>query len=96
MSRDTLQLLVAIHAQLVRIADAACTSNPVVRPYQAYTRTQAARLLRVSTWTIDKARREGLLLEARRIGQRDVRVTGESLVAFMKQREATTVIVRKM
>lgn len=63
---------------------------------RAYTRTQAARLLGVSTWTIDKGRKAGLLAEARRIGQRDVRVTGESLVRFMKEREAGSVHVRKM
>lgn len=67
-----------------------------VDPYQAYTRTQAAQLLGVSVWTIDRARKQGLMIEARRIGQRDVRVTGESLLEFMTTREAASVHVRKM
>ena len=63
---------------------------------RAYSRRQAARALGVSTWTIDKARKEGLLIEARRLGQRDVRVTGESLLAFMKINETASVRVRKL
>lgn len=63
---------------------------------QAYTRTQAARLLSVSTWAIDRARKQGLLIEARRIGQRDVRITGESLLTFMKNRRVASVRVRRM
>ena len=64
--------------------------------HHAYTRTQAASLLSVSTWTIDRARKQGVLLEARRLGQRDVRITGESLLVFMTQREAASVRVRTL
>ena len=42
---------------------------------------EAAALLRVSTWTIDRARKEELLAEVERIGARYVRITGESLVS---------------
>ena len=63
---------------------------------RAYSRGQAACALGVSTWTIDRARNKGLLVEARRIGQRDVRITGESLVAFMKEEETVSVRVRRI
>lgn len=63
---------------------------------RAYSRRQAARALAVSTWTIDKARKEGSLSEARRIGQRDVRITGESLLTFMTSRDAAAVRVRTL
>ena len=96
MSNDTCQLLAAIHAQVVRIADATCRNQPVIIPHQAYTRTQAARLIGVSTWTIDKGRKEGVLTETRRLGQRDVRVTGDSLLKLRKSREAAPVRVRQL
>lgn len=96
MSNEICQLLAAIHAEVVRIADANCASIPVASAHQAYTRTQAARLLGVSTWTIDRARKQGALIEARRIGERDVRITGESLMEFVKESEANSVRVRKM
>lgn len=67
-----------------------------IEPSQAYTRTQAARLLRVSVWTIDRARKEGSLIEARRIGQRDVRITGASLLKFTASKEAASVRVRRL
>ena len=88
-SARALALLETINRRLREVLRGQATSQ--VAPIdlnQAYTRTQATRLLGVSTWTI--------LLEARQIGQRDVRVTGESLAAFMKKREATSVRVRRM
>ena len=63
---------------------------------RAYSRRQAARALAVSTWTIDKARKEGLLIEARRLGKRDIRITGESLLTFMTSRDAASIRVRKL
>jgi hypothetical protein len=93
-----LNLLISIDRRLSRIADGV-TDNPssiVINPDQSYTRRQTARLLRVSTWTIDKARKEGVLVEARRIGQRDVRITGDSLLTFMKKKDLASVRVQKM
>lgn len=86
----TLQLQELISAQ-----HAASTVAPV-DPHRAYTRTQAARLIGMSTWTIDRARKQGLLAEARQIGHRDVRITGESLLKFMKGGEVASVRVRKL
>lgn len=72
------------------------TNVAPINPHQAYTRKQAARLLGVSTWSIDRARKQGLLIETRRIGERDVRITGVSLMAYMQEREATSVRVRTL
>lgn len=63
---------------------------------KAYTRTQASCLTSVSKWTIDKARKEGQLVEARRFGKRDVRITGESLLKFIKKMEPSSLRVRKL
>lgn len=96
-SARALALLESINCRLREVLRGQATSQ--VAPIdlnQAYTLTQATRLLGVSTWTIDKGRKAGLLIEARRIGQRDVRITGESLVRFMKERESASVHVRKM
>ena len=80
----------SIAHSLRRIADALSHHTaPEISPVQSYTRRQAARLLNVSAWTIDRARKEGLLAEAERIGQRDVRITGASLLRFHRQRAAT-------
>ena len=56
-------------------------------PEQSYTRREAAGVLRVSTWTIDKARRAGLLVEAEQIGHRDVRITGESILRLHRRKQ---------
>ena len=97
MDGQVVSLLEAINERLGTIAQTLTVSLPVaISPQQAYTRTQAARLIGVSVWSIDKGRKEGSLVEARRIGKRDVRVTGVSLLRFMKERETTTVIVRKL
>ena len=90
-------VLELIDTRLARIERAFANPKPEsIDGGRAYSRRQAARALSVSTWTIDKARKEGLLIEARRIGQRDVRVTGESIVRFMKEREFASVQVRKL
>lgn len=95
--QQVISLLRRIDGRLCSIAQAVAASTPdAINPQQSYTRTQAARLLAVSTWSIDKGRKEGLLIEARRIGQRDVRITGESLMACMKKKETASVRVRRM
>ena len=95
MSEGVVQLLQSIDRRLVDLlADSQLRNGG--DPQKAYTRQQAARLIGVSTWTIDRARKQGLLIEARRFGQRDVRITGESLVRFMNERESASAHVRKM
>lgn len=97
MSGQVVSLLAEINERLATITKTLTAAPPdAINPKQAYTRTQAALLLGVSTWTIDRARKQGLLIETRRIGQRDVRVTGESLLEFMKEQESASVRVRKM
>jgi len=81
-------LLASIDRRLARIADAVCETPPgAVDPNAAYARAEAARLLGVSVWTIDEGRRKGLLVETERLGQRDVRLTGESLARFHRERQ---------
>lgn len=90
-------VLEVIDRRLARIERAFANPEPEsIDGGRAYSRRQAARALGVSTWTIDRARKQGLLVEANRIGQRDVRVTGESLAVFMQGRESASVHVRKM
>lgn len=96
MCNEFHQLLASICGNIARIAEVICENPPAINPRQAYTRTQAARVLGVSVWTIDKGRKEGLLVEARRIGQRDIRITGESLLAMMKNKETASVRVRTL
>ncbi len=97
MTGQVVSLLEEINERLATIAQTLTATPPdAINPQQAYTRAQAARLLGVSVWTIDKGRKAGLLVEARRIGRRDVRITGVSLLAFMKKTEATSVRVRTL
>ena len=97
MNGHVVSLLETINERLGTIARTLTASPPgAINPHQAYTRTQAARLLGVSTWTIDRARRQGLLIEANRIGKRDVRITGESLMAFMRSTDTASIRVRKL
>jgi len=94
---QVVSLLRKIDGRLSIIAQAVTASPPSsINPMQAYTRNQSARLLNVSTWSIDRARKQGLLAEARRVGTRDVRITGESLLAFMKTKETASVRVRNL
>ena len=97
MAGQVVSLLEEINERLATIAKTLTATPPdAINPRQAYTRTQAARLLGVSVWTIDRARKQGLLMEAHRLRQRDVRITGESLLEFLKKREATSVRVRTL
>ena len=67
-----------------------------VDPDKVYTRREAAAALGVSVWTIDRARKDGLLIDVERLGVRYVRITGESLVGFIKKIETASVRVRKL
>lgn len=88
-------LLKSIDTSVRRIADAlSIQSPPKIESGQAYTRRQASRLLNVSVWTIDQARRDGRLIEAQRIGNRHVRITGESLARFQQGRAGTRKVMR--
>jgi hypothetical protein len=92
-----LNLLVSIDRRLMLIAEdiADASSSTEINSQHAYTRGEAARLLSVSVWTIDKGRKEGLLVDARSVGKRDVRITGESLLRFMNEKCDSLVRVRR-
>ncbi len=92
------ELLHSIDRHLAQIADD-ITGNPsstVINPDQGYTRRQTARLLGVSTWTVDKARKDGLLVEARKVGKRDIRITGESILEFHQAARRSSALVQKL
>ena len=87
--QEIISLMRSIDSRLAQIAQGVCNDElPPIHPDKAYTRQQAARLLSVSTWTIDHARKSGLLSEAERVGNRDVRIAGDSLVRFHRRRAA--------
>jgi len=89
-------LLRSIDRRLAMIVDNnSDTPSPIVNPNHSYSRAQAARLLNVSTWTVDKARKDGLLVEARRVGKRDVRITGESILEFHQRANRSSVRVQR-
>ncbi len=88
-------LLKSLDTRVRRIADAVSVqSPPKIESGQAYTRRQASRLLNVSVWTIDQARKDGRLVEAQRIGSRHVRITGESLARFQQGSAGTRKVIR--
>lgn len=88
-------LLKSLDTSVRRIADAlSVQSPPKIEPGQAYTLRQASRLLNVSVWTIDQARKDGRLVEAQRIGSRYVRITGESLARFQQASADTRKVMR--
>ena len=88
-------LLKSIDRSVRRITDALIVqSPPKVESGHAYTRRQASRLLNVSVWTIDQARKDGRLVEAQRIGSRHVRITGESLARFQQANAGTRKVMR--
>ena len=91
-------LLISIDRRLALIADNV-TDNPsptIINSDQSYTRRQTARLLGVSTWTVDRARKDGLLVEARRVGKRDVRITGESILEFHRESSRSSARIQKL
>ena len=89
------QLLKSIDTNVRRIADALIDQPPPkIESGQAYTRKQAALLLGVSTWTVDRARHDGQLIEAERIGERSVRITGESILRFNQREESRRQVLK--
>ena len=96
MDSDGIEILLkSIDTSVRRIADALIVqSRPKIESGQAYTRRQSSRLLNVSVWTIDQARKDGRLVEARRIGNRHVRITGESLARFQQGSAGTRKVMR--
>ena len=94
--QEIIELLRSIDRRLALIANCNTdNSSPTVNPNHSYSRAQTARFLNVSTWTVDKARKDGLLVEARRVGKRDVRITGESIMEFHRQAHCSSVRVQK-
>jgi len=86
--REITRLLRSIDGRLAGIAKESSKPSSIrLDPHRSYSRSEAARLLGVSTWTIDKARKLGLLKETARLGQRDVRLSGESLLVFQHERQ---------
>ena len=96
MDSDGIEILLkSIDTSVRRIADALIVqARPKIESGQAYTRRQSSRLLNVSVWTIDQARKDGRLVEARRIGNRHVRITGESLARFQQGSAGTRKVMR--
>jgi hypothetical protein len=89
--------LVSIDRHLSKMRSATVDAPPPpIDPQQSYTREQTARLLRVSVWTVDRARKDGTLVEARRVGQRDVRIVGESILRFHEAARRAPVQVLKL
>lgn len=81
------RILLGIDQRLAQIATAVAMPAPApINDRLSYTRRQAATALSVSVWTIDAARKKGLLRHANPLGIRDVRITGESLLRFQRQR----------
>lgn len=97
MASDTIDLLRSIEKHLAKIAVALSTlPPPAINPNQAYRRDVAARLLGVGVYTIDRARKAGLLREAQRLSSRDIRITGESMVRFQNEQETSGMRVLRL
>lgn len=87
--QEMIEILRRVEGHLAKISIAVTDqAPPPIDPGLSYTRRQAARMLGVSVWLIDAARKEGLLREAEKLGQRDVRLIGESLLRFQHERQA--------
>ena len=97
MTNEIVELLRSIDRHLSVIANG--TDNnlpPTVNPNQSYTRRQTARMFGISTWSVDRARKDGLLVEARRVGKRDIRITGESILEFHREACRSSTRVQKL
>ncbi len=83
-------------SELLRHRNGVAT-NLLIDANGTYTRQETARILGVSLWTIDRARKDGLLVEVKPIGVRYVRITGDSLVTHLRRRkDYSPVSVRKI
>ncbi len=93
--REIARLLSSIERHVRHIAEALDEQQPQkAEAGRVYSRRETARLLRVSVWTIDQARKDGRLVEAQRIGNRHVRLTGESLARFQQGGAGTRKVMR--
>jgi hypothetical protein len=89
-------LLHSINERLGQIVAMMSDNAPEINPNRAYRRRDAARLLGVNVWTLDRARRKGLLENALPLGKRDVRITGASLLRFQSGSRKTKVQVLRL
>jgi hypothetical protein len=96
-AKEMIELLRSINGHLSTITHTITDAPPpAIDPQQSYSREQTARLLGVSVWTVDRARKDGSLVETRRIGQRDVRITGESILEFHQAVRRSPVCVLRL
>lgn len=87
--KEVERLLTAIDRRLQRIESGVKENKAeVIDEARSYSRRQAAAALGVSLWTIDAARKRGELRLTNPIGERDVRISGKSLIKFQREREA--------
>lgn len=100
MDQEALELLRAIHSSVQRIARAIADDRGggqrAAVASQAYTRKEAAQRLRTSVWSVDRARKAGLLEESEQISERHIRITGQSLLRFQAQRQRAGISVRTL
>ena len=100
MDQDVVALLRSIHSDVERIARALADDRGAGQrtavASQAYTRQEAAQILRASVWTVDRARKAGLLEESEQISARHIRITGQSLLRLQAQRQRAGISVKKM
>ena len=98
MDQEILELLLRIYSGVERIArvlaDGRGVGQKTVVASQAYTRKEAAQILRASVWTVDRARKAGLLEESEQISERHIRITGQSLLRFQAQRQRAGISVK--
>ncbi len=94
MDQDVVALLRSIHSDVERIAAAMSRTPQPIDSTRSYNRQQTAHLMGVSVWTVDRARRDGQLVETERIGERDVRITGASILRFHRHSESRRQILK--
>lgn len=89
--------LASIEKRLVLLSEAVGHSHLLpVNPDRSYSRQQAAHFLNTSTWTVDRLRKTGALLDAPKLSPRSVRISGDSLCRLLKQRQVAEIEVLKL
>ena len=92
---EMVRLLRSIDGRLARIAREADKPPSIhLDPNSAYSRREAAHLMGVSVWLVDRARKRGDLIDCQKLGERDVRVTGHSILAFLTVRQGKSKVLR--
>lgn len=77
MDVEIAKLLRSIDRQVRRISESlVCDAPAPLDPGRSYTRQQTARLLGVSVWSIDRARRDGQLVPC--LKKRDIRTNNRT------------------